>query len=118
MGWNEKIKTHVCPTLREADGLAMSSRNMRLSEQERKTAPAIFKTLSAVQSDLKPGNIESLKKTAIHILQKTGFKVDYISITDAATLHEVENWDGKQKLVVLVAAYLNEVRLIDNLELN
>ncbi|MBL7721162.1 MAG: pantoate--beta-alanine ligase, partial [Chitinophagaceae bacterium] len=47
-----------------------------------------------------------------------GFRVDYIEIADAKTLKAVNNWDGKKKLVALVAAFLNEVRLIDNLLLN
>ena len=51
------------------------------------------------------------------LLQK-GFKIDYVEIADADTLELVENWDGKQKVVALAAAFLNNVRLIDNMVIN
>jgi pantoate--beta-alanine ligase len=112
------IKVKICPTLREPDGLAMSSRNMRLNKEEREMAPAIYETLQYIKKNLKKGNLEELKREAIAKLHKEGFKPDYIELADAATLESVNEWDGKQKLVALAAAFLNEVRLIDNLFLN
>lgn len=112
------IKININPTLREADGLAMSSRNRRLNNEERKKAGCIFKALSFIKTNFESGNIETLKQNAVSMLKENGFKVDYVEIADATTLDEIKIWDGKQKPVALVAAYMNEVRLIDNLILN
>jgi pantoate--beta-alanine ligase len=106
---------HVCPTLRDPDGLAMSSRNMRLTAGDRAVAPSIYRVLSFLKEHMKPGDLEELKNKAVQLLEKEGFSVDYIEIADAATLSLVKNWDGKQKLVALAAAFLHDVRLIDNL---
>jgi len=115
----EKV-THVkiSPTLREPDGLAMSSRNMRLNEQERKDAVAIYQTLSFVKDHIEKGELAELKQQAEARLTEKGFKVDYVQIADASTLKIVNHWDGKQKLVALAAAFLNQVRLIDNIIIN
>ncbi len=113
-----KINVQVCNTLRETDGLAMSSRNMRLNVQERKRAVKIFETLSFIKKEVKPGYIVDLKERATKYLTAEGFNVDYVEIATADTLNVIENWDGQQKIVALAAAYLNEVRLIDNMELN
>jgi len=112
------IKVNICPTLREKDGLAMSSRNIRLNGQERKKAAAIFQGLQLVKKKIVPGNLSGLKEEARNILEQSGFKIDYFEIADARDLSIVDNWNGKQKLVVLVAAFLNEVRLIDNMILH
>jgi pantoate--beta-alanine ligase len=112
------MNVKVCATLREKDGLAMSSRNMRLNEQERKIAVTIAETLLFIKKEIKPGDIQDLKQRAIKYLSSANFKVDYIEIASADDLTILENWDGKQKLVALAAAYLNEVRLIDNMLLN
>jgi len=112
---SEQTTIHICPTLREPDGLAMSSRNMRLNKEERAKAPAIYEALTHIKKNLKPGNLHPLKTAALAGLTTEGFKPDYIEIADADTLQIVNEWDGKQKLVVLVAAFLNEVRLIDNM---
>lgn len=118
MGKKEATNINICPTLREADGLAMSSRNMRLSLAERRKAVLIFQSLSFIKNNLVSGKTETIKNKAIAMLTREGFRVDYIEIADAKTLKAVNNWDGKKKLVALVAAFLNEVRLIDNLLLN
>ena len=107
----------ICPTLRETDGLAMSSRNMRLDKIQRQLAIKIYETLLLVKKDIKNGSLAGLKIKAANNLSDAGFKVDYVEIADAATLVLQEEWDGKGKLVVLIAAYLNEIRLIDNLVL-
>jgi pantoate--beta-alanine ligase len=93
----------------------MSSRNMRLNKEERAKAPAIYQTLAYIKKNLKPGNLQQLKTAALARLTAEGFKPDYIEIADAGTLEIINEWDGKQKLVGLVAAFLNEVRLIDNM---
>lgn len=109
------VQLVVCDCVREESGLAMSSRNMRLSEAQKKQALHIIKCLRTIQSNLKPGEMHTLTKAAFTLLEKEGFKVDYVAIADAQTLAPVSNWDGQQKLVALVAAYLQEVRLIDNI---
>lgn len=114
----DAIALHICPTLREKDGLAMSSRNMRLNEADRKTAAVIYQALSALKSQLRPGDLTGLKMQATQRLAGAGFRTDYVEIADARTLEPVSNWDGQQRIVALAAAFLGEVRLIDNLPLN
>lgn len=110
-------RLQVCGTVREPDGLAMSSRNMRLTAGERQQALHIIRTLQTIQANLHPGHLDHLKSEASRYLGENGFKVDYVAIADALTLAPVEQWDGCQPVVALVAAFLNEVRLIDNLVL-
>lgn len=112
---SDKIKINICPTLREPDGLAMSSRNMRLSKEERQKAVTIYQCLIEIKEQLKQGELHQLKEKVLSRLVQAGFKPDYAEIADAANLQPAETWDGKQQLVALIAAYLNEVRLIDNM---
>ena len=114
----EKINVVVCPTLREADGLAMSSRNLRLGKNERETAAVIYHSLGLIQKKLQKGDTTAIVKEAHSILEKAGFKIDYVEIADARNLSLVTKWDGRQKITALIAAYLNHVRLIDNMTLN
>lgn len=112
---NYDIKLNICDTVRETDGLAMSSRNMRLNEMERQKALCIIESLILIRNNIVPGELDYLKKEATDFLEKNGYKVDYTEIADAETLELQHKWDGKKKLVALVAAYLNDVRLIDNI---
>ena len=116
----EKLKTtiHICPTLRETSGLAMSSRNLRLTAEAREQALKIFETLSFLKTNIKPGDLTELKQAAINNLTVAGFNVDYVEIADAGNLDIIKHWDGKRKLVAVAAAFLGDVRLIDNLLLN
>jgi pantoate--beta-alanine ligase len=110
-----KIEIRVCPTLRESDGLAMSSRNMRLNKEEREKAVLISRVLKMIKEQIRPGDISGLVSSAEFILADEGFRVDYVIVADRENLNEVNVWDGNQKLVALAAAYLDEVRLIDNM---
>ncbi len=110
-----EVRLEICETIREPRGLAMSSRNLRLNEVEKIDALKIIETLINIKKDIKPGNLEEIKINATKYLTKNGYKVDYTEIADAATLEIVSDWDGKAKLVALVAAYLNNLRLIDNI---
>ena len=116
----EKIKTtiNICPTLRETSGLAMSSRNMRLSDIDKQQALTIFETLSYLKNNIKPGDLSELKQAALNNLTNAGFKVDYVEIADAGNLDIINHWDGNKKLVAVAAAFLGDVRLIDNLLLS
>jgi pantoate--beta-alanine ligase len=104
------------PTIREADGLAMSSRNMRLPEADRKKAPAIYQALEHIRRHITAGSLSPIVQEARGLLEKEGFKVDYVTIADANSLSPAAGWDGKQQLVALIAAFLGEVRLIDNMQ--
>jgi len=117
MDQKEDIRIVICPTLRESDGLAMSSRNMRLSTSQRKTAVEIYNMLSMLKHELKPGPLSGLLSKANLQLEAAGFRIDYISLADAYNLSPVDNWDGQQHTVALVAAFLGEIRLIDNMVL-
>ena len=113
----EKLNTtiHICPTLRETSGLAMSSRNLRLTAEALEQALKIFETLSFIKTNIKPGDVTALKQTAIDKLTNAGFIVDYVEIADAANLDLINYWDGNRKLVMPAAAFLGDIRLIDNL---
>jgi pantoate--beta-alanine ligase len=104
-----------CPTLRETDGLAMSSRNMRLNVDERKKAVRISEVLLFIKQNIKQGYLQDLKEKCVSYLTQEGYKVDYVEIANANNLELLDNWDGETKLVALVAAFLHEVRLIDNM---
>jgi pantoate--beta-alanine ligase len=117
-GWEDKINIIPCPTLREADGLAMSSRNLRLSVHERKKAPFIYSTLIKAKEEIENGNsIKQTESKATEVLQLNGFRVDYVKIMRADNLRDLSIWDGDTKLVILAAAFLGEIRLIDNVEI-
>jgi len=118
MNGGSSINLHICPTVREPDGLAMSSRNMRLDATAREKAAMLPAALNYVKANLQPGDLLSLLLHARSMLTAQRMKVDYLEIADAKSLQPVDNWDGKQKLVALVAAFLGEVRLIDNMPLN
>jgi pantoate--beta-alanine ligase len=118
IGLQEKINIRICPILREKDGLAMSSRNMRLNSEERAKAPALYETLIFLKQNLRNGSLRDLKKEAMDHLQKKGFKTDYIEIANAQTLKPINEWDARTNIVGLIAAYIDNVRLIDNMMLN
>ncbi|HUQ65216.1 MAG TPA: pantoate--beta-alanine ligase [Flavitalea sp.] len=115
---NLDITFVTCSTDRENDGLAMSSRNMRLNPEQRSHAPLIYHTLTEIKNTLKPGDLSHLKHNAFEKLSNGGFRVEYAEISDAVTLHPVDEWNGYTPLVALVAAFLGDVRLIDNMLLN
>ena len=117
MGKDTQIHTNICPILREEDGLAMSSRNMRLSGEQRARAVALFETLTFLKQNLNKGSLSDVKKEATALLQKKNFKPDYVEIADAKTLKPINEWDSRINIVGLVAAYIDDVRLIDNMML-
>ncbi len=114
----EKIPITIvaAETVREPSGLAMSSRNMRLSETDREKAAQISKTLSWVKSQKGLLSIKELEEMALSRL-KPDFNPEYFQIVNAFTLQPVNSWTDAPKLVACVAAHIGGVRLIDNLEL-
>ena len=109
------IEIHGEPTVREADGLAMSSRNQYLDKQQRAIAPALFGILQATRERIKLQNVElvDLEQAAIMQLEQKGFTPDYVAIRHSETLQEPNTLTDP--LVILAAARLGTTRLIDNL---
>jgi len=109
------IKIIGVETVRELDGLAMSSRNSYLTAQERRVAPHLYRTLQDVSERLARGEVDyrMIEAAAAGVLGKSGFKPEYVAIRRAHDLEEPEK--GDRKLIVLAAAWLGKARLIDNL---
>jgi len=107
------VELVILPTVREADGLAMSSRNLRLSADQRKQATTIYKLLVEVKNSWSK-NPGSAKENAIKMLQTNGFRIDYIEVADVETLSLQSGPDSRPQ-IALIAAYLENVRLIDNM---
>jgi len=113
------VKLNIVPTQREATGLAMSSRNMRLSEEAKQKAATIYNAHLYIKNNLLKLPFEQLKTNAVEQLKEAGFeKVDYIEISDAVSLEPATGYKKDKKLVVLTAAFIDDVRLIDNMLLN
>ncbi|MFM6934455.1 MAG: pantoate--beta-alanine ligase [Flavobacteriales bacterium] len=103
----------ACPTIREASGLAMSSRNMRLTKSEREESLIIIETLRFVEQSK---NIKSVSETlaqARSLFQQSSLSLEYLAIVDPETLSEITDWQENQ--ICCVAAHCGSVRLIDNL---
>ncbi len=109
------VKIKGAATIRESDGLALSSRNAYLNNAERLTAPALFQTISAVVKKVSHGeDIRETEAWAIETLNNSNFgKIDYITVRDAQTL--LPPTDPTRPMRVLAAAWLGRVRLIDNI---
>jgi len=117
------LPTEIIPheTVRDPDGLAMSSRNRFLNEAERKEAPRMYRTLNQVRDRLRAGehDVAAIEADAQRELAANGWKIDYVSVRrqsdlNAPTLAQIE---AQEPLVVLSAASLGMTRLIDNLEI-
>ncbi|HUP13546.1 MAG TPA: pantoate--beta-alanine ligase [Niastella sp.] len=113
----EAVSLKIIPTIREESGLAMSSRNLRLTEEQRSKAVALYSTLGFLKSSLPVKSITGLEKEGAALLQRSGFNVDYVAIADADNLQPALEVNNK-KLVALIAATIGDVRLIDNMPLN
>lgn len=110
---NFPVTIREVETVREEDGLALSSRNQYLSSAERRTAPLLYKSLRHIASAIRTGgvNYSTLEQTAAGELDCAGFRVEYVSVRDAAALGDPA---PAGDLVVLAAAWLGSARLIDN----
>ena len=105
-----------CPIVREADGLAMSSRNMRLTPEHRAVAPEIWKALLRAKENYSwfiPSGLEKLVTTEIE--QNPGLRVEYATVADSVTLQPLEDWMDSEHAVLCVAVFAGNVRLIDNI---
>lgn len=104
------------PTVREPDGLAMSSRNQYLTDEERRKAPVIHQTLLAAVERLRAGerDFDSIERSGVEALDRAGFRPDYFAVRRADDLSGPDA--STRHLVVLTAARLGRARLIDNLQ--
>lgn len=113
---NYRCRVHIGPTVREKDGLAMSSRNRYISAGEREHALLLYKSLLAAKKSIEEGEKDAaaIKERIRMILEKSPHvKIDYISITDTMILEECEEVSGE--ILIAIAAYVGKTRLIDNL---
>ena len=113
------VEIVACPIVREADGLAMSSRNMRLSVAERAAAPLIFRTLSQSLSLVPHQSVQEVTAFVYASLSKEPIiKIEYFSIAHPATLRQISSWREAASAVGCIAAFCGGVRLIDNIIYN
>jgi pantoate--beta-alanine ligase len=113
---NIPLKIVICPTIRDTDGLALSSRNQYLSDQQRRDATLIYKSLQECEKMIKAGTADT-KRIIAHMQEVLGqapaIHMEYVSIVDAETLQQVDNITGR--ILVAVAARIGPARLIDNI---
>jgi pantoate--beta-alanine ligase len=116
---NLKVNIIGCPIFRESNGLAMSSRNERLTLQERKEAAVIYKTLEAAKTKF---NRESATKITAWVKQEfeksNSFALEYFEIADEKTLSTCIRKDKNKKYRAFIAVFVNNIRLIDTISLN
>jgi pantoate--beta-alanine ligase len=112
------VRIEGVPTVREADGLALSSRNAYLTAEERQVAPTLHRTITAVARAVAGGAApERETADATEKLMRAGFrKVDYVAVRDAETLEPIHA--GSRPARVLAAAWLGRARLIDNVSID
>jgi pantoate--beta-alanine ligase len=116
---NLEVEIIACPILREADGLAMSSRNVRLNEQERLEAAAIPEMMKLGNQILKLYGIAEAKKYISSVVATIpNMKLEYYEVCDAETLELLTEFNPKQKAVSLIAVFVGNIRLIDNWMIN
>jgi pantoate--beta-alanine ligase len=114
IGHND-IELVICPTTRESDGLAMSSRNRRLTEPQRVVAATIYQCLVSIQSKKELSSFAIVKKECEDLLRAKGFEPDYIALADARDLTLLDDYKKDVPMVALIAAKIGEIRLIDNI---
>jgi len=114
--WPERIVP--CPTVRDADGLALSSRNLRLAPEERRSATVLHRSLVAASQGAFRSTVEECRQAALAALAtEAGVEVDYFGMAHPETLEPLVDWGGLSEAVAMVAAQVGPVRLIDNITL-
>lgn len=113
------IEIVLCPTVREKDGLAASSRNILLKSHERKSAAILYKTLNRARIKLNSQNIQDVKTWAMkYINSYPNIEAEYVEIVNAKDLSALKTLDGAEKAVICAAVNVGGVRLIDNIMVN
>ncbi|MDE7475760.1 MAG: pantoate--beta-alanine ligase [Duncaniella sp.] len=106
-----------CPIKREDDGLAMSSRNVRLTPEQREVAPVIHRTLEGSLSWAADHTVEQTKRYVIDEINSFPFmQVEYYEIVDALTMQPIKDWNDTDSAVGCVTVFCGDVRLIDNIK--
>jgi len=118
MDLDKKVRMVICPTQREADGLAMSSRNRRLTEPQRALAGLIYQCLISIQGKSATDKFEIVKKECLDLLKEKGFEPEYVALADAHNLKLLDEYDAARPMVALIAARIGRIRLIDNMLIN
>lgn len=108
---------HIVPIKRAPDGLALSSRNMRLTEGERQLSNLLYQCLVSIQAQKDQKAFQIVQKECWDLLERKGIKPEYILLCNAETLDTLEEYDSSKPMIALIAAYVGEIRLIDNLVL-
>jgi pantoate--beta-alanine ligase len=111
----KNIKLKFCPTIREKSGLAMSSRNKRLSKEGLIIASNIYKAMKEVKSKYNHLDVNTALKEGLKILKNHPIEIDYFSVANKNTLKPNKQWMPVRNNVLLVAVIVEEVRLIDNI---
>lgn len=119
MNKTNDIETIICATQREENGLAMSSRNRRLTLETQTKATIIYQSFLYIKNNITASNIEKIIDNAKQNILNNGFtSIDYLSLANANNLEPIANWNGTTKLVIVFAGFIDGVRLIDNMILN
>ncbi len=109
------VKINACPILREADGLALSSRNVRLTPEQREKAPLIARTLKESTTFAAAKSVQEVIDFVVNTINKDPvMRVEYYEIVDGNTMESVKSWSDADYIVGCVTVYCGEVRLIDN----
>lgn len=109
------VEVVVVPTKRESNGLAMSSRNLKLSAQQKAKAALISWQLQTIKNKSGTADFEAVRSEAVADLEHHGLEVEYIALAHATDLSMMQNFDRQQPMVLLAAVYVDGIRLIDNL---
>lgn len=115
---NRNIEIIICPVFREKSGLAISSRNVRLNSSERETASELYQSLLFIKDNLASGNFSKLKSQVLQRLENKGFNVEYLELAKRDNLEIVTDFKKDEELIILIAAFISNVRLIDNILIN
>jgi pantoate--beta-alanine ligase len=115
---NLPIRLHIEPTVREESGLAMSSRNQRLSESARNEAAILYQLLQNSAGLLGHTDVHTIEQMVAETLDKSNLKLEYFGICRTEDLQSIHVYDTGQDTVLLIAAWIEGVRLIDNLMVN
>ena len=114
---NHSIQIIPMPIFREEDGLAMSSRNERLTPEFRKTAPLIHEFLLKVKELQPTHSVEEINTKVTEWFKESPLELEYFVLSDEKTLKEVQSWDESENIRAFVAVYAGEIRLIDNMKI-
>ncbi len=115
MGWQDRVQLHVVETRREEGGLAMSSRNLRLSPKGLAEAAHIYAVMQGCKERYQQFTPDQLSVWATHSLDSGKYtRTEYVVFADAVTLRPVQRWNESPHVRVLIAAWVEDVRLIDN----